>query len=241
MQAEASLSVSQKPNTHHWLVVFFMVACFAFASWLKPHVTWFEHIGSPQFEQITPRQFGDWVEITEAAGSTIVDPEQQYAINNLYTQTVSRIYEQRASGRRIMLSLAYGDNQTFSKQLHRPESCYSSQGFNIENLHEDRVQTIDRSINVNRMRASAGSRLEYVTYWIRIGDGIISGPSTALNVARLQMGLKGYITDGLLFRVSEVGDNEALSNALQDQFIRDFLQVLSPAQQSMMVGQRASK
>lgn len=236
MQAEASFSVSQKPNIHHWLVVFFMASCFVFASWLTPHATWYEHIGSPQFEQITPKQFGDWVEITEAAGSTIVDPEQQYAINNLYTQTVSRIYEQKTSGRRIMLSLAYGDNQTFSKQLHRPEACYSSQGFKIENLHEDKVQAIDKSINVSRMRATIGSRLEHVTYWIRIGDGIISGPATALNIARLQMSLKGYITDGLLFRVSEVGDDEALSNALQDQFIRDFLKALSPAQQGMMVG-----
>jgi EpsI family protein len=241
MQTKATLSVSQKPNIHHWLVVFFMAACFAFASWLTPHVTWFEHIGSPQFEQITPKQFGDWVEITEAAGSNIVDPEQQYAINNLYTQTVSRIYEQRTSGRRIMLSLAYGDNQTFSKQLHRPEACYSSQGFKIENLREDKLQAIDRSIAVSRMRATIGSRLEYVTYWIRIGDSIISGPPTALNIARLQMGLKGYITDGLLFRVSEVGDDETLSNALQDQFIRDFLQALSPAQQAILIGQNVSK
>lgn len=238
MQAEASLSVIQKPNIHHWLAVFFMAACFAFAWWLTPHATWFEHIGSPQFDDITPRKFADWVEITEAAGSTIVDPEQQYAINNLYTQTVSRIYEQRASGRRIMLSLAYGDNQSFSKQLHRPESCYSSQGFQIENLHEDKLQAIGKSIAVNRMRATIGSRLENVTYWIRIGEGIISGPPTALNIARLQMSLKGYITDGLLFRVSEVGDDETLSNALQDQFIRDFLQALSPAQQAIMVGLR---
>jgi EpsI family protein len=236
MQAEASLTVIKKPNIHHWLAVFFMVTCFAFASLLKPHLTWFEHIGSPQFEQITPKQFGDWVEITGAAGSTIVNPEQQYAINNLYTQTVTRIYEQRTSGRRIMLSLAYGDNQTFSKQLHRPEACYSSQGFKIENLHEDKLQAINRSIIVNRMRATIGSRLEYVTYWIRIGDGIISGPPTALNIARLQMSLKGYITDGLLFRVSEVGDDETLSNALQDQFIRDFLQALTPVRRAMMVG-----
>jgi EpsI family protein len=238
MQAEMSFSVSQRPNIHHWLVVFFMAACFTIASWLTPHVTWFEHIGSPKFEEITPKQFGDWVEITEAAGSTIVDPEQQYAINNLYTQTVSRIYEQRTSGRRIMLSLAYGDNQSFSKQLHRPEACYSSQGFQIENLHEDKLQVSDRLIAVSRMRATVGSRLEHVTYWIRIGEGIISGPPTALNMARLQMGLKGYITDGLLFRVSEVGDDETLSNALQDQFIRDFLQALDPRQQAMMVGLR---
>jgi EpsI family protein len=237
MANELHLTVSQKPNTQHWLVVFFMASCFATAWWFTPHLTWFEHIGSPQFEQITPKQFGDWVEVTEAASGTIVNPEQQEAVNNLYTQVVSRVYEQKASGRR-MLSLAYGDNQTFSKQLHRPEACYSSQGFKVGNLYEEKIEAIDRPIMVNRMVANIGPRVEQVTYWIRIGDRVISGPPTALNIARLEMGLKGYVTDGLLFRVSEVSDDAALSNVLQDQFIRDFLQALSPAQQAMMVGLR---
>ncbi len=238
MANEMYLTVSQKPNVQHWLVVFFMASCFAVAWWLTPHLTWFEHIGSPQFEQITPKQFGDWVEVTEAVSGTIVNPEQQEAVNNLYTQVVSRVYEQKASGRRIMLSLAYGDNQTFSKQLHRPEACYSSQGFKIEKMHEEKIQVIGQSVVVSRMLATIGQRQEQVTYWIRIGDGIISGPPTALNIARLQMSLKGYITDGLLFRISEISENEQEAHVLQDQFIRDFLQALSPAQQAMMVGLR---
>jgi EpsI family protein len=237
MGTEMTMQLSSKPNFHHWLVVFFMAASFAIATWLKPHETWFEHIGSPQFEQITPKQFADWVEITDTVGSNIVNPELQYAINNLYTQTVSRTYEQRSSGRRIMLSLAYGDNQSFSKQLHRPESCYSSQGFKIENLHEEKMQVLGQPTAVKRMVATIGSRVEQVTYWIRIGDRLISGPPHALNIARLQMGLKGYITDGLLFRVSEVADEDEYSHALQDQFINDFIQALDPAKQSIMLGQ----
>jgi EpsI family protein len=226
-----------KPTMQHWLAVLFMATCFAFAWWLTPHVTWFEHIGSPQFEKVIPKQFGDWVEVTDVIGSAIIDPEQQEALNNLYTQIVGRTYLHKPSGRQVMLSLAYGDNQTFSKQLHRPESCYSSQGFKIESMHEEVLKTSIFPISVWRMTASRSSILEQVTYFIRIGDKVISGPSGALNLARMGMGLKGYIADGLLFRVSEVADDDKLSNQLSDQFINDLLKALNPEQRKMFIGQ----
>jgi EpsI family protein len=225
-----------KPTMQHWLAVFFMATCFMFAWWLTPHVTWFEHIGSPQFENVIPKQFGDWVEVTDTLGSTIVDPEQQDALNNLYTQTVGRTYLHKPSSKQVMLSVAYGDNQTFSKQLHRPESCYSSQGFKIESMHEEVLKTPGFPISVRRMTASRSSTLEQVTYFIRIGDKVISGPPSALNYARMGMGLKGYISDGLLFRVSEVSDDAKLSSQLNDQFINDLLKAISPEQQAILIG-----
>jgi EpsI family protein len=230
------IELSRKPKAQHWLVVSFLVACLAAASLITPHLSWFEHIGSPQFEQIAPKQFADWEMVSDADNGTVVDPEQQEAVNNLYTQVVSRVYLHKTTGRRIMLSLAYGDNQTFSKQLHRPEACYSSQGFKIENLREEKIQAAGRPIVINRMTATISSRIERVTYWIRVGDKIISGPATALNKARMGMGLKGYVADGLLFRVSEVAEDEQLSNPLQDQFINDFLRAMNPAQQAMLIG-----
>jgi hypothetical protein len=68
---------------------------------------------------------------------------------------------------------------------------------------------------------------------------VISGPSNALNYARMRMGLKGYTSDGLLFRVSEVADDSATSNELQDQFIKELFQSLSPSQQAVFIGQSA--
>jgi EpsI family protein len=137
-----------------------------------------------------------------------------------------------------MLSVAYGDNQTFSKQLHRPESCYSSQGFKIESLHEEVLKTPSFPISVSRMTASRSSTLEQVTYFIRIGDKVISGPPSALNFARMGMGLKGYISDGLLFRISEVSEEAKLSNQLNDQFINDLFEVLNPDQRALLIGQQ---
>lgn len=232
-----TITVTRQPNLQHWLAALLMVLCTVIAWWLTPHVKWFDHIGQPEFENVVPQNFGDWEQIPDGAGSLIVDPQQQDALNSLYTQIVGRTYLHKPSGRLVMLSLAYGDNQTFSKQLHRPESCYSSQGFKIENLREEQMNATSLPISVRRMTAVVGSRLEQVTYFIRIGDKVISGPPRALNIARMGMGLKGYISDGLLFRVSEVADDEKSSNQLNDQFINDLLKALSPAQRAMFIGQ----
>jgi EpsI family protein len=241
MAHEMPAAINHEPNLQHWLVVLFMASCFVIAWHITPHVTWFEHLGKPNFENIVPHQFGDWVDVTDAAANTIIDPEQQEALNSLYTQIVSRTYLQKSSGRLIMLSLAYGENQMFSKQLHRPEACYSSQGFKIENLHEANMQILGHTLPVYRMTGVLGQRLEQVTYWIRIGDKVISGPSLMLNVSRMGMGLKGYIADGLLFRTSEVTEDSHSSYKLQGQFVDDFMHILSPAQQVVMLGQNVSK
>jgi hypothetical protein len=87
------------------------------------------------------------------------------------------------------------------------------------------------------MTASRNSSLEQVTYFIRIGDKVISGPPSALNYARMGMGLKGYIADGLLFRISEVSEDDKLSNQLNDRFINDLLAVLNPNQRALLIGQ----
>jgi hypothetical protein len=50
------------------------------------------------------------------------------------------------------------------------------------------------------------------------------------------MRLKGFIADGLLFRVSEISDEAKSSHELQDQLINDLLKTLSPAEQAMLIG-----
>ena len=93
-----------------------------------------------------------------------------------------------------------------------------------------------RSIEVQRMNAQVSNRQEQVSYFIRIGDRVMSGPPSNLNLARMHMGLKGYIADGLLFRVSEISDDDKASHQLHDQFINDLLKALSPGQQTMLIG-----
>ena len=235
MRAETITKSIQKPHLQHWVAVVFMLACFFFATWLTPQEKWFDHIGQPQFEQIIPPNFAGWSQVSDANNTLIVDPEQQEALNDIYTQIVSRTYVQKSTGRRLMLSLAYGDNQTYSKQLHFPETCYDAQGFNVLALHNENMLANGHKIEVKRMSAQIRDRVEQVSYFIRIGDSVLSG---RISFLRIYTGFKGYIADGLLFRVSEISDDEKASHQLQDQFINDLLKALSPAEQAMLIGYR---
>jgi EpsI family protein len=237
MKPESQNTSPRKPSLHAWATTLLFVACALAAGWLTPHTTWFEHLGKPDFDQIIPRSFDNWVALDNGkAPVLIVDPQQVDAIKALYTQTVTRTYMHLPTGRRVMLSLAYGDNQVLSQQLHRPESCYSSQGFKISNLREERFKFDERSLAINRMTAQIGGRDEQVSYWIRIGDQVIEGPPGALNLARMYMGLKGYIADGLLFRVSDIGSDPASSVQLHSMFINDLLNTLTPQQRHLLAG-----
>jgi EpsI family protein len=238
MQAESAVAMPtmQKPRMHHWLAALFMVACFIVAWSVTPHQTWYGHLGKPVFEEVMPRQFGDWADTGDAGGSMVVDPQQQGALDAIYSQIVSRTYVHKPSGRIIMLSLAYGDEQSYIRQLHRPESCYSSQGLKIESLNEEVLEVPGKQLAVVRMTATSLMRREQVSYFIRVGDTVISGPPNALNKARIAMAVKGFVADGLLFRVSELAESPQKSNPLHDQFIRDFLAALDPAKREMLIG-----
>jgi EpsI family protein len=233
MRAETTTTPNQKPHLQHWLAVIFMVICTLFAWWLTPQKKWFENLGEPQFEQIIPPSFADWGQVPDGSKTLIVNPQQQEALDELYTQIVSRTYLQQSTGRRLMLSLAYGQDQTDSKQLHFSEICYKAQGFNIKAFHPAQILANGKEIDVKRMTAQMADRIEQVSYFVRIGDLVLSG---SIKSARTLMRLKGYIADGLLFRVSEISDDAKSSHQLQDQLINDLLKTLSPAEQAMLIG-----
>jgi len=228
------------PSKQHWLAMFIMAACLFAANWLSPKTKWFEHLGSPNYETITPKNFGDWSLDPQASNTGVVDPQVQDKVASIYSEVVSRVYVHRPSGRRIMLSIAYGDKQTFSNQLHRPEACYSSQGFKILSLNEHDKSFIGEQINVAHMQVSLGNRSEYVSYFIRIGDRILKGPSLELNKARIHMAVNGYVADGLLFRVSEISSDSQSTYELQDSFIEQLLSAVdSKNRESFIPSQRA--
>jgi len=230
----SALSILRNPQLH-WAPALWMAASLGFATWLTPHARWYERLGRPDYATVVPVSFGDWVDTGES-DAALVSPTQGEALRTIYSQMVSRTYLHRSTGRRIMLSLAYGQVQQGATQLHRPESCYSSQGFTIESLSPGRLTLGSGTLNVFRMTAAIGSRIEQVTYWIRMGDRILDGAPYQLNLTRLQMGLKGMIGDGLLFRVSEITPNVLSADRLQERFVLDLLSALSPVQQAMLIG-----
>jgi EpsI family protein len=124
--------------------------------------------------------------------------------------------------------------------VHKPEVCYPAQGFELLSLRKDELQ-LDAAnpLPVMRIVARMQRRVEPITYWIRAGDRIVRG-AVEQNLARVSLGLRGYIPDGLLFRVSEINPDIAASFVLQDQFVRDFMSQLPAASRESVVGSELS-
>jgi len=223
---------------HIWAALILMIASLAAATWLTPRTTWYDKLGRPDYDTLVPRAFGDWAAVPDA-GNVFVIPAQTDALNVIYSQIVSRTYVHQPTGRRIMLSLAYGEVQQGVRQLHRPEACYSSQGFKIDGPHAGKLEFDGRALDVFRMGAVAPGRNEQVTYWIRVGDKIITGPADELNFTRMAMGLEGIVADGLLFRVSEV-TRDTDSDALQDRFVADLLHAVGNRHLAAFLGDTGS-
>lgn len=189
-------------------------------------------------ETLIPSQFGDW-QMEEHAFQSIVTPDRQAFIDSIYSQTLSRTYFNR-DGRRIMLSVAYGKNQSDRSRIHVPEVCYPSQGFQITGKWKDTVSTDSMNIPVMRLMAHIGNRHEPVTYWMRIGNSVARG-LLEQSFARISYGLNGTIPDGILFRVSEINPDTRESFVLQDQFIGTLLSSLASADRKILIGSTGSK
>ncbi|MFT3735908.1 MAG: EpsI family protein [Rhodocyclaceae bacterium] len=216
-------------------VAIFLVALALIGLVLTPRTLWYAHIGKPDYEQLTPKTFGDWV-LLDDGRSAIIDPVREASLIGVYSQVVSRTYLHRPTGRRIMLSLAYGDEQSYSKLLHRPESCYSSQGFRIETFSPAVLSVGQTRVGGFHMRATLGPRIEQVSYFIRMGDEIVAGTGISMNLVRMHLASQGFIGDGLLFRTSEISSDETASQQLQEVFRADFLAAIKQADRRAFFG-----
>lgn len=171
-------------------------------------------------EDLVPKRFADWAEVPSQV-LQVVNPETQALLDKLYAQTLSRTYAS-ASGYRIMLSLAYGDDQRGGLQAHKPESCYPAQGFALHSNEPSEIATPFGSIAGRRLQTSLRQRREPVTYWFTQGDTVVRNRFEA-RMIELKLALTGRIPDGLLFRVSSIDDQPARAFQWHDTFVADLL------------------
>src|SRR5690242_6550983 len=143
-----------------------MLAASGLALALRPSQKIAADSRSVDLETMIPRTFGEWR--AEPQNSLqMVDPQQQQMIAKIYTQTLNRTYVNK-SGYRIMLAIAYGEDQRDAMQVHYPEICYPAQGFV---LHEKQAATLPTKagpIPITRILTSLGPRSEPVTYWTTV-------------------------------------------------------------------------
>jgi EpsI family protein len=210
-------------------VLMFIAAILAYV--LTPKIT--TQADAIDLENLIPRQFGEWY-MDEHAGLGIINPQLKETLIRIYSQTLTRTYINR-EGRRIMLSLAYGADQSNENRIHRPEVCYPAQGFMLVRQEKDTIREGDMNLPVMRLVAEAGNRHEPLTYWIRFGDTVVRG-SIEQSLARIRYGLQGIIPDGMLFRVSEVNADIQKSFALQNVFINDLLNNVPQDTKRILIG-----
>lgn len=192
-------------------------------------------------EEIVPKEFGEWkvdpriLPIQAVQTDTLAD--------KIYDQTVSRGYRNTA-GDLIMLVIAYGRNQSDTLQIHLPEICYAANGFEVSNLVRRNILAggkEEMSLPVLSLEARIGNRHEPVTYWTRIGDALPTG-NLDRQFHKISYGLRGYIPDGVLVRVSSISRGPGKDfEARHEAFIREFLQAVPNQHLPLFIGATAAE
>lgn len=183
-----------------------------------------------------PAAFGEWREVKDIA-PLLPDPELQKRLDALYTQVLARTYV-NASGEHVMLSIAYGSDQSSeATAVHRPEFCYSAQGFRVSNAGTTELLLSGVRLPLQRLLAQQGTRHEPVMYWVTL-DTTATLPGIGRKLAQLEYGLQGKIADGMLVRVSTIGteDPEAQYET-QKRFLSDLYSAIPEAVRKRYFGE----
>jgi EpsI family protein len=197
----------------------------------------------PPLASLVPASFGEWREVPLAAGA--VDPRGQLPgatdPEAPYDAVLLRGYA-NPRGDVVVLALAYGGHQRQEVKIHRPELCYTSQGFEVL-----RRSAVDVPLRESGTRPAQGARLlvrgadrvETVSYWIRIGD-IYSRDAWRTRSHIFAEGLRGRVVDGILVRASQMLPDSASATpqrfALQEAFLAELVDAMPAASRSLLVG-----
>lgn len=206
------------------ILAFMMVIGWPLAEWMRPTTRLAELRPRIHLSQQIPTQFGDWQE-DKSLAPLLPNPELQAKLDVLYSEVLARTYI-NAKGERVMLSIAYGSDQSSeATAVHRPEFCYSAQGFRVSNEGLGSVVLPRGELRVQRLVARMPPRNEPITYWVTL-DEVATLPGLGRKLQQLRYGLHGQIADGMLVRVSSFGADNRAAYALQDQFVRQLHDVL---------------
>lgn len=184
-------------------------------------------------QEIIPREFGAWRELP---GQSVIEisAEAQAGLDRIYNQLVTRTYV-NDQGQRVMLSVAYGEDQRDGMGMHRPEACYPAQGFIISSRQEGVLAAGHKNIRVTRLIARMNERVEPITYWTLLGEKNTRGGRES-KYEQVKYGLQGIIPDGLIFRVSTIGDESNTEYAIQARFVEQLFEHIGSKSVFLLAG-----
>jgi len=221
------------PNFRYLPVGLAMLTAASLALALTPRLKMADQEQKIDLETMIPRQFGEWRQ-QGALESLVVSPDLKARLDGIYNQSLTRNYI-NDQGERIMLSIAYGSDQSYSTQVHRPEMCYPAQGFQIKSMSKGFVDLGEGKLPVMKLVATHGLRIEPITYWVMMGESAVRG-NFEQHLARVKYGLTGKIPYGLVIRVSIISPNEPQAYRTEERFIREMLDSVPGAYRKFLVG-----
>jgi EpsI family protein len=189
---------------------------------------------SGKIADLAPPSFGGW--LSEDVG----DP---YAVNGkgtlsakLYNELVVRQYTNQAAQAAVLMLLAYGGKQSDELQLHRPEVCYPAFGYTLVRNEPLSLPVGPRvTVPARRLAAEQDDRRESIIYWSRMGE-LIPQDAGQQRAARLQIGMRGIVPDGLLCRFSMTGENVEQNWMTIDAFVTELLSAIAPGKRNVLIG-----
>ena len=220
-------------HLRHLFVGLAMLAAASLALALTPRQKVADQGPRINLEAMIPNQFGEW-KLDGTIMPIIVSPDVKTELERIYSQILTRNYINN-KGDRIMLSIAYGDEQRGSMQVHRPEACYAAQGFQIKSMSKGSIDFSGAKLPVMKLVATQGQRIEPITYWLMIGESSARG-IWEYRVARLKYVLIGKIPYGMVIRISTISANESQSYRIEEQFVQAMLGAVPLEYQKILIG-----
>lgn len=222
-----------KSSVKSIILLALMLLSAALGAALRPRISLADERAPIDLAAMVPTAFGDWREDVNLVAQ-VVNPQQKSVIDKIYSQTLSRSYTNK-QGYRIMLSIAYGKNQSDALQLHKPEICYPAQGFQLLNKQAASLDLLGRPISAIQLETSLGRRFEPVTYWTVVADHITTS-GIDKKLTEMRYALHGRIPDGMLVRLSSIDSEPTRAFAIQTQFATEMIRAIDPATQRRFVG-----
>lgn len=219
------------------LVALLMLTSAAGAMLARPTKHMADQVGMPKLEAMFPQSFGDW-RMDTSMPVILPSPDVQALLDKIYNQTLSRTYV-NSQGQRVMLSVAYGGDQSDGTSAHRPEVCYPAQGFAITSNRVDTLQVGQQKVPVRQLMSKLGQRQEPITYWVVVGGEVVTS-GVGQKLAQMRYGVRGIIADGMLVRVSSIDPDIGRAQALHARFVSELAAVMEPGARRRIFGARDS-
>lgn len=228
---EVSGGLSQ-PLTRRHVVLGAVLASASAVAYARLPTAVEEPVRTRDIEAAVPNTIGPW-QFVSASGVVLPPPDE--LVERIYDNVVTRVYSSPTAPP-VALLIAYNNIQDGVLQVHRPETCYPAGGYEITPTQRiDLRDSYGRLIPASIFTATSRERSERVIYWTRIGETF---PQSwfAQRMAVAAANLKGAIPDGVLVRVSLIGDNEPNSLVHLKTFINELEKRSNPELRRLLTG-----